>query len=73
MPKKKSGNELLGFLLFFVLPGLGIPSAVTWALSGSMNAWTPLSVLCLIGLVALWLVGLGWTVFWTIGYLATRE
>jgi hypothetical protein len=70
--KKDKGYPLLALLLLFLLPGLGIPTAVTWALSGALSTWTPLSVLCLIGVIVLWLAGIAWSVFWTVGYFVMK-
>jgi hypothetical protein len=64
----RKNKDRLELLYIAILPGLGAPSLATWLLAEVMSSWTPMAVLCLIGLVVLWLAGLTWAGFWTVGY-----
>lgn len=66
-----SGWESLLFIIFMyvilgLIPGIGLPVALTWSLSGYMATWSPLSVLLLILVALVWLVSLIWLLISTI-------
>jgi len=56
-------KDITNFLLWGLLLGIGIPLAATFLFSPLMQTWSPIAVLLLLGLVVLWLVGIGWTIF----------
>lgn len=58
-----STRSVATWLLYGLLLGIGIPLAATFLFSPLMQAWTPIAVLLLLGLIVLWLVGIGWMIF----------
>ena len=57
-------SDLSTFLSWGVLPGIGIPIALTTLFWGVLQTWTPLAMLAVIVLLVIWPIGLFWAGVW---------